>query len=119
MQRRSRSIPTLGYPSLTEAVWALKQQGKTPAEIAAAIDRPLKSVKALTISAARADHRRAAPAERNGRTVLFPADVLDRLRWAAGKRAVSVNELARRIVETAVDDNMIDAILDDQHGSAA
>lgn len=50
------------------------------------------------------------------RTILFPADILHRLSLHAERRRVSANELARQIVETAVDAGLVDAILDDEAG---
>ena len=38
---------------------------------------------------------------------------IDALRPYAARRGVSVNALARRIVETVVDEKMVDAVLDD------
>ena len=71
-------------------------------------------------SGARTEARRARrPAETQGRTVLFPNDVLDGLTPHADLRRITVNELVRRIVETALDDGMIDAILDDLAEEAA
>jgi len=49
-----------------------------------------------------------------GRTIVFPVDILDALRPHAAKRGMHVNSLARRIVETVVDEKMVDALLDDE-----
>ncbi len=51
--------------------------------------------------------------EQEGRTVVFPAVTLDALAGHAAARRCSANELARRIVETVLHDNLIDAVLDD------
>jgi hypothetical protein len=53
------------------------------------------------------------PAEINGRTILFPRDILDRLGPHAAKRCIHPNSLARMIVEIAVEEGLIDSILDD------
>lgn len=58
-------------------------------------------------------HRKGRPSEHNGRTVVVPIDVLDGLRPYAESRRISVNELVRRLLDTAVDEAMVDAILDD------
>jgi hypothetical protein len=105
--------PTLGYPSKTEAVLALAASGLTPRQIADRIDIELKNVVSLMISANGTKKRAKRPSEQQGRTVLFPIDTLYRLRAAAAARGITVNELARRIVETAVDEGLIDSILDD------
>ncbi len=104
-----RPKPTLGYPSRTAAVQALRRQNVDTAGIARRIGIHPKAVVALEASARRT---RAIVAEGN-RTVLFPKDTLDRLAFAAADRAISANELARRIVETVIDDGLIDAVLDD------
>ncbi len=103
--------PALGYPSRTAAVLELRGQGIDDAEIARRIGIRRETVEALACSAA---GRRRRPCEANGRTVVFPIDVLDALGPHAAARGISPNELARRLVETAIDDNLIDAVLDDR-----
>ena len=103
--------PTLGHPSRSAAVIDLRQKGLDYHEIAARIGVPPKTVAALESSAGRARKRR--PAEANGRTVVFPIDLLERLQPHAAARNVTVNELARRIVDTVIDDNLVGAVLDD------
>lgn len=104
--------PTLGYRSRTDAVLALRADGLTDRQIADRIGIPPKNVASLAVMSGKA---RLRPAEQFGRTVLFPIDILERLGPAADARGITVNELARRLVETAVDDGLIDSILDDQH----
>lgn len=106
----SKSHPVLGYPSKTAAVLASLKQGLSVRAIADRIGIEEKSVMALETSS-----RRAKRTEE--RTVVFPLETLDRLRPHATRRGISANELARRIVETAADEQMINAILDD--GEAA
>jgi hypothetical protein len=107
--------PTLGYPSRTAAVLALRDERLTTSAIATRIGIPEKSVAALEISARRSRNMAAAGA----RTILFPPDLLSRLRPHAACRDMNVNALARLIVETLLDDNLIDAVLDDRAGDAA
>ncbi len=104
-------IPTLGYRSRTEACLALREQGMSEAAIAARIGIEKKNVAALLCGAL--VKRRPRPAERHGRTVLFPRDILESLRPHAQARGISANELVRRIVEAVADDGLIDAVLDD------
>ena len=58
--------------------------------------------------------RRQRPSERNGRTVVFPRDVLDRLKPHADQRGISINELLRRLADEIVDADLVTSILDDQ-----
>jgi hypothetical protein len=105
--------PTLGFASRTEAVLALRADGLTTRTIADRIGIPEQTVTALEHSAGRAKQRPLRPAEVNGRTILFPRDILDRLAPHAAKRCIHPNSLARMIVEIAVDEGLIDSILDD------
>jgi hypothetical protein len=106
--------PTLGFRSRTDAVLALRAEGLTTRDIATRIGIAEATVTALEHSAGRAKQRPARPAEINGRTILFPRDILDRLAPHAAKRCIHPNSLARMIVEIAVDENLIDSILDDE-----
>lgn len=104
---------TLGYPSRTEAVLALRANGLSTRQIAERIGIQDQTVTALEHSSGRAKKRPTRPSEENGRTVLFPRRVLDRLGPHAAKRGIHPNHLARLLVEIAVDENMIDSIMDD------
>lgn len=110
--------PTLGYPSRTAAVVAMRNEGRPTAEIAKAIGISSTVVAALEHSAGRAKGRRRDP-EALCRTVLFPVDVLSALGPAAARRGMHPNHLGRLIVETVVDEDMIDAVLDDGQDVAA
>ena len=114
-----KSIPSLGYSSRTEAVVALRSAGRSTRHIAEALGIEEKTVTALEHSAGRAKRRAVRPAEEHGRTVLFPIDVLDALSPHAARRGVHVNQLARRIVETVVDEGLVDSVLDDLADIAA
>jgi len=112
--------PTLGYPSRTAAVLALQQQGMCDQVIANNIGITKSTVSALANSGqrrslhpAKTKKRKRRPAEQNARTVVIENVVLFRLHPHAKLRGISVNELVRRLVETAVDDNLVDSILDD------
>ena len=99
---------TLGYPSRTAAVLGLRGQGYSTRQIGIAN----KTVSALEHSAARNRKCERVPALL-GRAVIFPADVLAALGPHAARRGIHPNHLARLIVSTVVDENMIDAVLDD------
>lgn len=103
--------PCLGYPSRTAAVHGLRAQGMTTRQIASAIGIPDNTVIALECGDRRP--RPVRPDEERGRAILFPVDVLAALGPHAARRGIHPNSLARLIVSTAVDENMIDAILDD------
>ena len=104
--------PSLGYATRTDAVLALRKQRVSTAEIARRLGIEPKTVTALEYSAGRRQ-RAPRPCEEMGRTVVFPVDILAALSPHAAKRGVHVNTLARRIVETVVDEKMVDAVLDD------
>lgn len=93
----------------TDAVFALRAQGLRPCEIAERMGIGENAVTGLIASRNRTLRR----TEQEGRTIVFSRDTLDQLEPFAKKRGLHVNALARRIVETALDDGMIDAILDD------
>jgi transcriptional regulator len=105
---------TLGYPSRTEAVLALRASGLSTRQIADRIGIAEATVTALEHSSGRANKRAARPSEVNGRTILFSRDVLDRLSPHAARRGIHPNHLARLLVEVAVDEGLIDNILDDE-----
>lgn len=106
--------PTLGYASRSDAVVALRGQGLETKQIADRIGIEPKTVTALESSAARSHRRALRPAEEHGRTILFPIDVLNRLRRPAERRGIHPNRLARLIVEAVVDGALVDAVLDDE-----
>lgn len=106
--------PTLGYPSKTAAVLALRKQGLSTRGIAHKLFIAPSSVSALEASHARTMHRLPdTPAKDHGRAVLLTPDVHRLLGPHAARRNMSVSHLARLIIEIAVDEKMIDAILDD------
>jgi hypothetical protein len=100
--------PTLGYPSRTAAVLALRKQRLDTGAIAARIGIAPKTVLSLETSAARTIRHRDGC-----RTVVFPIDLLNACTPHAARRGITANELARRIVEAAIDGKIVDAVLDD------
>lgn len=106
--------PCLGYPSRTAAIAALRGQGQSTVAIARMIGIDPKTVSALELGSGRARSARTPrPHEEMCRTVLFPIDVLAALGPHAAKRGIHPNHLARLIVSTVIDENMVDAVLDD------
>lgn len=105
--------PILGYPSRTEAILAMRRQGLSTRVIADRLDISTGTVSALEHSALRSKTRAKRPAEEHGRTVLFPVDILDRLAPHAARRGMHANRLARLIIETVIDDGLVDSVLDD------
>lgn len=107
--------PVLGYPSKTAAVIALRKEGLSTSAIARKLFIAPSSVSALEASHARSMHQRSdRPEKDHGRAVLLTPDVYRLLGPHAARRDMSVSHLARLIIETAVDEKMIDAILDDE-----
>ena len=107
----SRPKPALGYRSRTEAVLALREAGRSRAEIAAMLGIEVKNVTSLEESGRRSARRR-------GELIAFKLSAsLARCMIApAVRRGITPSELARRIVETVVDGDLIDAVLDDRDG---
>ena len=104
-----RSKPTLGYASRTAAVLALRGEGLSTTSIAARIGIEEKTVIALEASGKRS---RQIVAEGGG-TILFPPNIMLRLRRVAALRTMSAGQLARRIIEIVLDDGIVDAVLDE------
>jgi len=103
-----KRIRTLGYPSRTAAVAALIESGRKPGEIATLIGCTL-----LEVYNARKFHRSLGEPIPD-KTVLFGGDIFQRGERFAMARGITVNELFRRIVETAIEENIVDAVLDDR-----
>lgn len=101
-----------GYPSRTAAIIAYRRAGASTGEIADLIGINANTVTALEASAARSQ-RRAASTEHPGRAVLLPVETFDKLSPHAAKRGRSVSHLVRALIQTVVEENMIDAVLDD------
>lgn len=107
--------PTLGYPSRTAAVLALRGQGLSDVEIGERIGIGQSAVSALACSYERdlSRKRDLQPAGTHGRNILIPRTVLVELLPHAGRRGISINDLVRRIVEAVATDHLVDAVLDD------
>ena len=106
--------PCLGYPSRTAAVHAFRGQGMSTRQIATRIGIEPTIVTALEASANRAGRTfRREPELPSWNTVAIDDDVLRALRPHALRRHVSVSQLARQLLQTLADDDLVDALLDD------
>lgn len=105
--------PCLGYPSRTAAVLAMRAQGLTSRQIAQRIGIEIKTVSALEGSAARVNRepKRDLP---SWNSVAIDMDTLRALRPHAARRGVSVTQLARELLHVLADDDLVDALLDDE-----
>ena len=107
----------LGYPTRTDAVAALRAQGLSTRAIADRIGIEPKTVTALEASRAR---RGAEPAPRiraEYRNVIpVDPDTLVALRPHAARRGISVQLLIQQLLMILADDDLVDALLDDDGG---
>lgn len=105
----SAPIPCAGFRSRTEAVVQLGRLGLTDAQIAEKLGISPNNVAALRASS----KRRMRPAERDGKTVVVPRETLTLLEAPASARAITPNELVRRLLDIIAEESLSDAILDD------
>ena len=103
--RGGQPKPTLGYPSRKAAIKALRAEGCSTAEIAEAIGITRTNVLSVETSTR---HPRRSTVRIN-----VPVDVFERLGLFAADRGVTAAALVSRIVETVVDEGLVDAVLDD------
>lgn len=105
--------PCLGYATRTEAVAALTARGLNSAQIVACINDETPGdpvdVRKVTRLRWKARERRAPKIL----TLRLKDPAFDRLKAAAGTRGTTTDLLARRLIEAALADSLIDAILDD------
>ncbi|PWE32754.1 hypothetical protein DDZ14_08385 [Maritimibacter sp. 55A14] len=102
--------PALGYPSRTAAVVALRNQGKTFAQIGRMIGITAKTASALAHSAQRS-HRHDLNEIRPD--AVLDGEAINALQPYATRRGLTVGELVCLLIETVVEDQIIDAVLDD------
>lgn len=107
-------IPTAGYASRTEAVLSLRKNGSSTKFIATTLGIAEKTVSALENSALRSKHPGSHRKRLDATTTVFANELRIRANPHAVRRNISINELFRRIVENVIDDNMVDAVLDDR-----
>lgn len=108
-------IPTLGYPSRTDAVQALRAQGNATGEIAAKIGVTPQYVLAIEHSAKNRSPDRQAW---TGRTIALSEKAIETLAPHAAARGTTAGELARRILDAVAAGGLVDAVLDDAGGPA-
>lgn len=109
--------PFEGWPSRTAAVLDMRRQGMSTKAIASRIGIPAKNVSALEYIATGRPTALGTGSKR--RTVYFSAEVLERARPHAARRGIAVTDLVRRLVDVALDDNLVDGILDDESNELA
>lgn len=106
---------TLGYPSRTEAVLALRRKGQTTREIANAIGIDVKTVSALECSAQRWP-RHGGPVPVRPAFDGISLETRQRLRPHAAARGITVDRLVMQIVDQVAEGGLVDAVLDDREG---
>lgn len=104
----SRAKPTLGYPSRTAAILALRAKGFTNQEIAEQI-----GIQPCTVGALLTSYRHTAAARQGRRTVQVGADLYGELRLQAARRGIAADELIQRIIDAVLAAKLVDAVLDD------
>ena len=107
------AIPTLGYPSRTEAVLALRRQGLSITDIAGRIGIPAQHAGALLSSAKRTARYRVKVDRVDLITSAVSRGMIERLKPHAELRRCDVGRLIERILETVVEQDLVDAVLDD------
>ena len=108
-----RAKPCLGHPSRVLAVSSLSGEGFTAAEIADRInaETPEDPITVAQVSRLRSVTRRQdrkAPA-----MFCLDARTYELLAREAAARCCAADDLARRLIETVLTENLIDAVLDD------
>jgi hypothetical protein len=102
-------IPTCGYRNRQEAIAAMDGAGMSRQQIAERVGVKVGTVN-VVLHYIRIGRRRIVA---NGRTVVVPRELLDRLQIDAAARGLSVNALVRLLLDHVVDEDLVGAILDD------
>lgn len=103
------ATPTLGYPSITTAILALRQQSKSDDEIARLLK--MKPCRVRLFARATTDRKPRNPWGR----ITIDRELARPLEEAAQRRGLLLGQLVARIVETVANDEhgLVNAILDD------
>ncbi|MDF1778762.1 MAG: hypothetical protein P1V13_22290 [Rhizobiaceae bacterium] len=115
------SIPALGYKSRTAAIEALRQQQLSTQAIANRIGIPVKDVRALESSKQRVRRRRAGQARcetvrQKRSSIEIDMDLRQALRPYAVRHEMTIEGLARRILDTVAYDGKVDSVLQVEKG---
>ena len=90
----------------------MRAQSLSTSAIAKSLGITHRNVTALEDSA-RKVARKARPVEDASRTIPIPVELLDKLEPHARRRGISVNLFVRKIIGQIVDDEIVDAVMDD------
>jgi transcriptional regulator len=99
--------PTLGYPSRTAAIFALKAQGKTEKQIAAELGMAEGSISSMIWK-----HRRRRAFIENAVPLTIDGNLRADLEREARKRGVYVPTLINQLLRAIVVDKLVSAVLD-------
>jgi hypothetical protein len=113
------SAATLGYPTKTDAVLALREEGIAPSIIAQRLGIQVKSVSALICSARRRRQPGEAKASPQPTGLIVPLATRHDLRPHAARRNMSTDRLILELLDRVATDGLVDAILDDRDGGHA
>ncbi|WP_421357837.1 hypothetical protein [Agrobacterium rosae] len=106
--------PILGYPSRTAAVIDMRGKGLSISNIAERLSITSSAVSALEASNTRKETRRTESFAIEGhRPVQVSNEAYRSLRPYAARRDMSVDTLIQTMIEKAVNDGIVGAILDD------
>lgn len=110
----SNRKPIRGHPSQTAAILTLLNQGRTVAEIASDLKisrSTIRSLIAATTSAARSARRDRSAVSWS---VTVDRETRDYLEPHAAQRGVAAAELLRQVLRAIADDDLLQAVLDDE-----
>jgi hypothetical protein len=103
------AVPTLGYPSRSEACRALSLKGKSVPEIVAAFAEGGHQITAFQVSGLLSYTKKRGEFRR----LTVTNDTLLTLHRHAERRGMTPCELVERLLEAIAEDDMVDAVLDD------
>jgi hypothetical protein len=106
-------IPTKGYQSLTAAVAALMEQGKSDESVAAELGISKNRV-AVAKHSIRKHSKRQPAGTHSGINIEVPRTLMADLAPHAARRGMTPSKLAREILIAVIMDRMVDAVMDDE-----